>query len=43
MIHALNGTKRGQEYLDKCWVLEQTKTDRRALKEVFGKGAESGG
>lgn len=35
-IHSLQQTERGREYLEKCWVLEQTKPDRGKLRERFG-------
>ena len=37
-IHQLNQTQEGREYLEKCWILTQTKPDRKALREKFGKG-----
>lgn len=36
-IYRLNQTKEGQEYLEKCWILEQTVPDRKKLRERFGK------
>lgn len=39
-IHRMSQTEKGQEYLDKAWRLEQTKPDRKALREQFG---EEGG
>ena len=29
----------GVEYLEKCWLLEQTQPDRNTLRESFGKAA----
>lgn len=37
VIYKCMQTKEGQEYLDRCWVLEQTKPDRAKLREKFGK------
>lgn len=42
-IHMMNQTEAGREYLDDCWRMQQTKPDRGALREKFGKGAPSGG
>lgn len=36
-IHKANQTEKGQEYLNKAFMLEQTKPDRKALKNRFGK------
>ena len=36
-IQRMSQTEKGQEYLDKAWRLEQTKPDRKALREQFGK------
>lgn len=36
-IHWASRTEAGQEYLDNAWRLEQTKADRAALREQFGK------
>jgi len=30
-------TSEGQEYLNKCWILEQTAPDRKRLREKFRK------
>ncbi|OCB00396.1 hypothetical protein BGS1_15760 [Clostridium beijerinckii] len=30
-------TKEGREYLEKCWIMEQTKPDRQSLREKMGK------
>ena len=30
-----NRTKEGREYLEQCWINEQTKPDRGALREIF--------
>lgn len=37
-IHRLQQTEKGEEYLTKAWRLEQTKPDRKALRDKFGKG-----
>ena len=37
VIYKCMQTKEGQEYLDRCWILEQTKPDRVKLREKFGK------
>lgn len=36
-IHMLSRTEAGQEILDNAWRYEQTKPDRAALHEQFGK------
>lgn len=36
-IYTLQKTETGREYLEKCWVLEQTEPDRKKLKEKFNK------
>ena len=37
-IHRLMQTKDGREYLDNCWRMEQTKPDRKKLREKMRKG-----
>lgn len=37
-IHRLMQTKEGREYLDNCWRMEQTKPDRKKLREKMRKG-----
>ena len=37
-IHKLMQTKEGREYLDNCWRMEQTKPDRKKLREKMQKG-----
>lgn len=37
LIHMLSKTEAGEEYLDNAWRMEQTKPDRAALREKFGK------
>nr|DAL55603.1 MAG TPA_asm: hypothetical protein [Caudoviricetes sp.] len=32
----LQQTPEGREYLDKCWTLQQTKPDKKKLREQFG-------
>ena len=41
-IFNLQQTESGREYLEECWLLEQTEPDRKALRGKFGKGAEHG-
>lgn len=36
-IYNLSQTEKGQEYLKNAYRLEQTKPDRKALREKFGK------
>lgn len=36
LIHMANQTAGGREYLDTCWILEQTEPDRKALREKYG-------
>ena len=38
IIHKLMQTKEGREYLDNCWRMEQTKPDRKKLREKMRKG-----
>lgn len=42
-IYMLSRTEKGQEYLDNAWRMEQTKPDRAALREKFGKGGAVNG
>lgn len=37
-ISKMNQSEEGREYLQKAWNLEQTKPDRKSLREKFGKG-----
>lgn len=37
-IHKLMQKKEGREYLDNCWRMEQTKPDRKKLREKMRKG-----
>ena len=36
-IYRMSQTEKGEEYLKNAWRLEQTKPDRKALREKFGK------
>jgi hypothetical protein len=36
-IHRLSQTEKGEQYLKNAWRLEQTKPDRKKLREKFGK------
>ena len=36
-IYRMSKTEKGEEYLNNAWRLEQTKPDRKKLKEKFGK------
>lgn len=35
-IHGLQQTEKGREYLENAWRLEQTKPERKKLREKFG-------
>lgn len=35
-IYRMRQTEGGRKYLYDCWALEQTKPDRKALREKFG-------
>lgn len=37
-IYELNKTEKGQEYLDNAYRLEQTRPDKKSLREHFGGG-----
>ena len=41
-IYRMSQTEKGQEYLDKAYRLEQTKPDREALRNKFGKEGKNG-
>ena len=44
LIHRMNQTEEGQEYLDNAWRMEQTKPDRAGLRKKLGrKGATPNG
>lgn len=36
VIYLYNQTEKGREYLQDCWCSEQTKADRKKLRQVFG-------
>ena len=36
-IYRMNQTEKGREYLDNAYRLEQTKPDRKKLREKYGK------
>lgn len=36
-IHYMNETEEGRKYLKECYISEQTKPDRQALRRRFGK------
>ena len=36
-IYKLNKTEKGREYLENCWIMEQTSPDREKLRQRFGK------
>lgn len=36
-IYNLSQTNEGKEYLEKCWIIEQTAPDRTNLRKQFGK------
>lgn len=40
LIYKMRQTPEGQEYLESCWLLKQTKPDRKKLREKF-KGGEN--
>ena len=37
VIYRLDQSKGGREYLQSCWIGEQTEPDRKTLRELFGK------
>lgn len=37
VIFACQQTESGREYLEKCWVAQQTEPDRKILRKYFGK------
>ncbi|MBQ8143817.1 MAG: hypothetical protein IJ452_04915 [Butyricicoccus sp.] len=43
LIYTLSRTDAGEEYLNNAWRMEQTKPDRAALREKFGKEGANGG
>ena len=36
-IYECKQTEQGRDYLEKCWLAEQTEPDRAALRKYFGK------
>lgn len=34
-IHGMQQTEQGRDYLDKCWIMQQTSPDRKKLRERF--------
>lgn len=38
VVYGNSKTESGREYLEKCWMLEQTQPDKKRLREKFGKG-----
>lgn len=40
MIYENSQTEEGREYLHNCWRIEQTKPDRKAIRENFQKKGE---
>lgn len=40
-IYNLNQTEQGREYLENCWIMEQTQPDRVKLRQTFGKEGNS--
>jgi hypothetical protein len=42
VIYRYMQSEKGQEYLERCWMLEQTKPDRKRLREKFGKEETNG-
>lgn len=34
-IYNLNQTESGREYLENCWIMEQTEPDRKQLRKYF--------
>ena len=37
IVYHCSQTEQGNEYLEKCYILEQTKPDRQSLRDRFGK------
>ena len=35
IIYNCSQTEKGQEYLEKCWIMEQTKPDKNSLRNRF--------
>ena len=39
VIYNRRQTESGREYLEKCWVAQQTEPDRAMLRKYFGRGS----
>ena len=39
-IYKLNKTEKGREYLENCWIMEQTNPDKERLKQLFDNGTK---
>ena len=39
-IYNNNQTKEGREYLENCWRMEQTKPERKKLRQKYGRKGE---
>lgn len=37
-IYERSKTEEGREYLENCWILEQTEPDKKRLRKKFGEG-----
>jgi len=37
----LNQTEEGREYLERCWIMEQTKPDREKIRKKIRERGES--
>jgi len=37
VIYRCSQTESGRDYLEKCWILEQSAPDRRALRKFAGR------
>lgn len=42
-IYKQSQSEAGRDYLEKCWILEQTEPDRKALRQKFGKEGSGNG
>ncbi|MGN1410288.1 MAG: hypothetical protein ACI4XJ_08935 [Eubacteriales bacterium] len=36
VIYTLSQSKKGREYLEECWILEQTDIDRASMRKLTG-------
>lgn len=34
-VHKMSQSEEGRDYLEQCWMLKQTKPDRKSLREKF--------